>query len=221
MRPKVECKCMGTINNKEGKIYGRLRVIRYGGANKYGQTLWHCRCACGSTKVVRSCDLTGGSVRSCGCLHRDATIKRSLKHGFTRQSEPILSAFYDRYHSMRYRCRNKSDANYGGEGIECKWPTLEAFYQDMWPSFKRHVRKHGTWETTIDRIDGAQGYCKENCRWTTRQKQNQNKRTNILVTHRGKTQCISAWARELGIDPSTIGWRLRHGWNGPDALSNY
>ncbi len=140
---------MGTIQNKEGKIYGRLRVIRYSGANKYGQTLWHCRCACGSAKVVRSCDLTGGSVRSCGCLHRDATIKRSLKHGFTRQSESILSAFYDRYHSMRYWCRNKSDANYGGKGIECKWATLEAFYRDMWPSFKRHVRKHGTWELRL------------------------------------------------------------------------
>lgn len=38
------------------------------------------------------------------------------------------------------------------------------------------------------------------------------------ITYEGKTQCLSAWARELGINPSTLNGRLRN-WPLDKALT--
>jgi hypothetical protein len=32
---------------------------------------WRCQCDCGTTKVVRGCDLRQGKIKSCGCWHRE------------------------------------------------------------------------------------------------------------------------------------------------------
>jgi len=56
----------------EGKIFGRLTVLRYEGTGAYGIPLYFCQCECGGTKGdVRSGDLTRGNVKSCGCLKRE------------------------------------------------------------------------------------------------------------------------------------------------------
>ena len=39
------------------------------------------------------------------------------------------------------------------------------------------------------------------------------------LTYRGKTQTVSQWARELGIDPKLINARLRRGMSIEKALS--
>lgn len=38
------------------------------------------------------------------------------------------------------------------------------------------------------------------------------------ITYQGKTQCISSWAREFGLHPDTLRWRLKQGWSIQDAL---
>lgn len=84
---------------------------------------------------------------------------------------------------------------------------------------------------SIDRINGSLGYncglCLEciengwekNCRWATRYQQAENRKTSRFLCYNGRTQCISAWARELKISSGTIRARLDiYGWTVEKAL---
>lgn len=67
---------------------------------------------------------------------------------------------------------------------------------------------------SIERIDNNKGYCKSNCRWATKKEQGRNKRNNRLITHDNRTQCLSAWEEETGINRQTIASRIdRHCWS--------
>lgn len=61
---------------------------------------------------------------------------------------------------------------------------------------------------SIDRIDNNLGYFKKNCRWATREVQSTNRRNNKNLTYKGKTQCVSHWAKEIGISQALLWHRL-------------
>lgn len=96
---------------------------------------------------------------------------------------------------MKARCDNPSHTsfkNYGARGVgyEPTWAVFENFLKDMG---ERPTGK------SLDRIDNAKGYSKGNCRWASRQQQNRNKRSNVMVTYMGQTKCLSQWCEELGL----------------------
>ena len=97
---------------------------------------------------------------------------------------------------MKSRCNNPNNnqySDYGGRGIRVceRWSTFENFLADMG---ERPTPKH-----SIDRIDVNGDYCPENCRWATKEEQNNNKRNCILVTYNGKTQNFKQWCKELNL----------------------
>lgn len=60
-------------HNLEGKIFGRLTVIKYAGVStKNRSPLYQVKCECGTKKIVRGYNLTSNRTKSCGC-------KRSYK----------------------------------------------------------------------------------------------------------------------------------------------
>jgi hypothetical protein len=62
-----------------GRAYGRLTVLRRGRHNS--KHLWYlCRCVCTKLTEVRADRLRGGTIRSCGCLHRDVMSARGNHH---------------------------------------------------------------------------------------------------------------------------------------------
>jgi hypothetical protein len=62
--------------------------------------------------------------------------------------------------------------------------------------------------------------CPERCRWCGRRTWNgQDLRRKHLITAKGKTQQVSAWAKETGISKQTIQARLRLGWSESDAVT--
>ena len=109
------------------------------------------------------------------------------------------SVEYVTWASMRSRCLQPgcpTYPRYGGRGITIcdRWEDYNNFLADM-------GRRPGN-EYSIDRIDNDGPYSPENCRWTTIEVQNKNKRppsTTIWISHEGETKSLSDWARDKGL----------------------
>ena len=201
-------KAIDVTNQKFGRLTG---VERRGSKNK--DTLWLFDCECGNQKIIRLDDVRSGRTKSCGCFNSENTGNRFRKHGLRQTHE------YNVWCWMKARCYSPNTTgyvNYGGRGVYVcdKWmDNFAAFYADMGP---RPSSKH-----SIDRIDNDGPYSLENCRWATRTDQNNNTRRNIKYSYDGCHLTISEWANKLGVDRTTIYWRLRHGWTMEKALSTY
>ncbi len=107
--------------------------------------------------------------------------------------------------------RNNRFYRYGGRGIKVcsEWHDFETFRADMGECPPAH---------SIDRIDNDGNYCKENCRWSSRQTQARNNSRNNLVTFEGETLPIIAWAERAGVPYKTFHFRLRTGWDFARAM---
>jgi len=181
--------------NLTGQRFGRLLVICEGPkARPNAGSKWRCVCDCGVDVITETGALRSGHTKSCGCLHRDIMREKSTTHG--QQGTPEYRAWA----AMIGRCTIKSHSsyrNYGGRGISVceRWRLYEQFREDM------GNRPAGS---TLDRINTNGNYELENCRWATKEQQDNNKRTSVFVTFEGRTMTYSQWARELGSDPSVL-----------------
>lgn len=140
--------------------------------------------------------------------------RRGAKHGMA------LSDVYKIWTGMVQRCtnpKNKSFKRYGASGVSVSpsWRGaggFEAFYSHIGP---RPSIKH-----SVDRWPNKNGnYEPGNVRWATAVEQGNNKRTNRMVTRDGVTDTVTAWARQLGIDPGVVEKRVSSGWSSEDALT--
>lgn len=126
-------------------------------------------------------------------------------HGMTESPE------YVAWCCMKQRCEYPPFpqwADYGGRGISVcsRWrDSFENFYTDMGP---RPSPKH-----SIDRIDNNGDYEPGNVRWSTHRQQQNNMRSNRLITYNGETLTMAQWSRKLSINYLTLSNRLnRNGW---------
>lgn len=71
----------------------------------------------------------------------------------------------------------------------------------------------------LDRTNNNGNYEPSNCRWVTHTTNGRNRRTNHLITYKGKTHCIKEWAEITGIKYYTLLYRLRRGWPAEAALN--
>lgn len=130
-----------------------------------------------------------------------------------RKSHSRLNMIYS---TMKKRCYNsncKSYKDYGGRGITVcdEWLNTERYKKGIkgWYAFKDWALSSGyTDELTIDRIDVNGNYEPTNCRWATRKEQNNNQRTNRVITYCGKTQTLKQWCEELKLNYGTTVTRL-------------
>lgn len=133
-------------------------------------------------------------------------------HGHWRGGRP--SPTYHSWKAMWDRCTLASNygfPNYGGRGVTIceRWSKFENFLADMG---ERPAGK------TLDRKDSNGEYSPANCRWATRVEQARNQRNNVNLTHNGKTQCVSAWAKDAGISYQLFQQRIAKGWPMERAL---
>lgn len=130
---------------------------------------------------------------------------RKIKHGHTYVK---TSKTYICWAGMLSRCKYKSHAsykNYGGRGIKvCKeWnDSFLSFLNDMG---EKPLNK------SIERIDCNGDYCKENCKWATKEEQCSNTRRSHMITYQGKTQTLKRWSIETGIHFRTLHNRIKRG----------
>lgn len=125
-------------------------------------------------------------------LHSEASSKAKTKE-------------YSTWTEMRSRCNNpksKSYSYYGGRGITVcpRWNSYVSFLDDMGMA---PTRQH-----TLDRLDVNKDYSPENCRWTTRLEQANNKTTTHFVEFNGQIKSLSDWCRDLGMSYYKVRQRL-------------
>lgn len=179
-----------------GKKFGRLTVIKFA-HSKNRKSYWVCKCDCGNETITRSDSLKEGKVKSCSCLNHE--------HG--RPTHGMSSTkIYHVWASMKNRCKNPNDRNYhhyGGRGIMyCdEWEKFEPFYKWAY----ENGYKEGL---SIDRVDVNGNYEPDNCIWITMEEQQNNKRDNVLITYRNKTQNIMQWSKELNVTFNLLYGRL-------------
>jgi len=192
---------------KQGDKYGKLTAISFERRDSKHQW-WLFQCDCGNTKEIRKGDIFRkiGATISCGCYR--TTLKRTHGHGHSRLNN-IWSGIL-----TRIRNSNATDFKYyGGKGITISenWLIFEGFLKDMEKSYKYHCKKHGEKNTTIDRIDSARGYSKDNCRWSTYRVQNNNKSNN--VKYKGETATQASYRLTEGQNQWLVFGRLKNGWD--------
>lgn len=112
---------------------------------------------------------------------------------------------YGIWKAIKKRCYNKKDyaySNYGSRGIEVckKWLSFEGFWEDMCNGYEDNL--------TIDRINNNGNYCKENCRWATREEQSKNKRNNIFYVVDGKKMILREISKKYGIEYKKLKARI-------------
>lgn len=149
-------------------------------------------------------------------LHDPSTGRFQRRHGHGRGfKNDAASPTYQCWNSMKDRCLNSNNAcysDYGGRGIKVcdRWLVFENFLADM------GERPTGL---SLDRKDNNGDYTPENCRWATRQEQQQNMRSNNLIYYNGEILPAAEWARRFGMSRHALYQRLKNGWSIEQALT--
>lgn len=202
-------------NGFVSETFGRLKTIRPRTSVATGKSgkrrmFQQCLCSCGKVVVVSVERLRAGKTRSCGCFRTETTAKRSTTHGRCNSVEYIA------WLTMKSRCTNPNNqdySDYGGRGIGyCdRWKKFENFFADM--------GKKPSPEHSIERKNTDGNYAPDNCVWTDKQDQANNRRSNRMITIGGKTDTFANWCRQYGVNYSTAHARLQAGWDPLLALS--
>lgn len=193
---------MSKLIDMTGKRFGKLVVISRYGSTPNKMATWLCKCDCGNETIVQTCHLNAGAIQSCGCLHRERASKANITHGDSR------TRLFNEWQHMKKRCywKNYKAFNlYGGKGI-----TVCDEWRNDYLAFKSWALKNGYSDNlTLDRIDNSKGYYSENCRWTDKFTQSNNRDFVHLVSYHGKTASYEVMCRELNINTGTIRSRMK------------
>lgn len=147
-------------------------------------------CFCGKHFEALLDNVKRGVTGSCGC-------QKGEKHDYYNTST------YKSWQGLKERCDNKNnDAyyRYGGRGIS---------YDPRWSKFTKFLEDMGECPVgmSIERVNNDGNYTKENCRWATKTEQANNRRTNVFLKYKGKSDTLANWCRNLGINYK-YSWKL-------------
>ncbi len=150
-----------------GKRYGRLVVVgeTHRTRNRAGsQAHLLCLCDCGREHNVARSNLVSGNCQSCGCLHKEITVKRSTKHG--------------RHATTEYRllCSSRARAKKAGlpNDLDLDDIQIPKHCPLLGVELKPSRRAISPCSPTLDRKRPDLGYVKGNV-WVISQKANQMK----------------------------------------------
>lgn len=184
-----------------GERHGSLTVMSRAENDGSGHTRWLCVCDCGEQAIVDGYALRTEHQTTCGKCSNIG--KRVQKHGMYQ------TRLYHVWENMLSRCNNKNNPyykNYGERGISVcnEWSDFECFYK--WANDSGYSS-----ELTIDRIDNDRNYTPDNCKWSTRKQQQNNRRVCIYVeTEEGK-MTLKQYSEYYHIPYSTVRRHYKRG----------
>lgn len=180
-----------------GEKFGRLTVLKQYSHPKGGVYYYLCECDCEqhTQLIVEGKSLRSGNAKSCGCLRKEATIRRNKANRLYEEKDDRLVRIW---RAMHHRCESEIDEhykNYGERGIKVceEWHDFEPFKQWAWNNGYND-------NLTIDRIDSNGNYEPCNCRWISQKEQANNTNRNKYLTYQGTTQTLAQWCEELGLN---------------------
>lgn len=146
-----------------GEIFGSWEVLSNLPTKK--EKYYECRCICGTVKNVSKSNLRLGKSLSCG---KGDCKTKTITHG--KSDHPL----YGVWSGIKKRVKNPTGANvcYSGVSMCDEWTDFESFYN--WAMLNGYEEG-----LSIDRIDYAGNYEPQNCRWTTKLVQSQNRRGHM------------------------------------------
>lgn len=189
------------IRDLTGKEFGKLTVVKFN-KSEHKIVYWDCLCTCGNSVTLRKSNLISWNTTSCGCYRKRQSSERSRKllttHGLS------FHKLYNTWSGMISRCNKQNDKrykNYGWRWIKVcdEWLNVSNFIQDMQDTHKDGLQ--------LDRVNNDGDYCKENCRWSTRETQMNNTSTNVKFN--GES-CYQA-SRRIGGSHGLAHNRLKRG----------
>lgn len=163
-----------------GQRFNRLVVQARSENDKHGNAKWICLCDCGGKRITSGVQLRRGECQSCGCYHKDsarAVCLKRTKHGEARLGNTTKE--YTTWTAMKSRClykKNKFYHYYGGRGIKVCDRWLDSFENFLTDLGRRPSDQH-----SLDRVDPNGNYEPSNCKWSTDQEQNRNKRYEQIL----------------------------------------
>ncbi len=180
------------------KKIGKLFLVKY-----VGRSRWECVCDCGFSFEITSQSLRVQNQKRCRfCFYKDKTI-----HGGSGTPE------YQAWKHIKERCYDKTDRmypNYGGRGISMcdRW-----LGENGVVNFINDVGKRPSKKYSIDRIDVNKNYEPDNCKWSTRKEQNNNKTNTIYIEYKGVKLNLAQWAEKTGMRYSLLSDRYHRNWD--------
>ena len=180
--------------------FNRLTALEYVDQGPCGAR-WKFRCDCGNIKIINAYFVKTGQTKSCGCWNEENKHNRYRIHGLYNTKLEIA------WSHMKQRCLNpksKEYKNYGGRGI-----TICDEWENDVAAFAKWAYENGYREgLTIDRIDNNGNYTPENCRWTTMEVQENNKRNNQYYDWNGEQITLSQIAKRNDISRNRLYYRI-------------
>lgn len=170
-----------SAEDRVGGKFGKLTILSVRREGR--RTLATVSCECGVVKETRMDGLVYGATTSCGCIAMEKIHKLNKSHGM--HGSPTYHVWAD----MKQRCGKYK--GYENITYDTKWETFEGFLEDM------GVRPEGL---TLDRINVAKGYFKDNCRWTN---------ASIQAKNQGKRKLGSTYSDYRGV---SFDKRYRGNW---------
>jgi hypothetical protein len=193
------------------------KLVIVGEAPKRGNNIRHyeCRCDCGVVKEMSLYVLSNG-VFSCGCYRRPEKAPRKKRNlhpeGELESKRPEYRAWLQMIHRC-YNPKSTSYPDYGARGIR----VCDA-WQTSFAQFLRDVGKKPGKKFSLERENVDGDYEPGNVYWATIRTQSRNKRNSRVFTLGGKTQTLTDWARERGLNISTVWKKVSRGIPIEDAL---
>jgi hypothetical protein len=156
------------IDSVVGSKMNMLTLIREGERRgKYKRRTVVCLCECGDEVEISLDQFVRARSVSCGCYQK-SIMKERATHSLSKSAE------YKVWQGMKGRCHNPNHAdyyNYGARGI-----TVSDEWKESFETFISDMGNRPTPTSTIERVNGTVGYCKENCCWVEKAEQSKNRR---------------------------------------------
>jgi hypothetical protein len=193
-----------------GNKYGRLTVTKLLPSQNL-ETMVEYSCECGGDGVAPAWRIVCGVRKSCGCIKRDAMVKRNTKHGLAHLPE------YKIWAGIKTRCLNlehSSSKGYGDAGV-----TISKEWEASFTEFFKDMGSRPTPDHSVERVKNSLGYSKDNCVWATANTQQRNRSSTLWIEHKGETKTLKEWADSVNLDYHAAYYRFTKGWSIDRMLS--